>query len=122
MTHLSHVPFARIAFRLDPGIFQHRQGGFGKHRACLSFLVCSSWLSAVVAAIRHLMEPGMEHDLQLRAAAREIYESCYPSDEWAPFAFDEAERYVTIHYRQAVGAAQRARSVLRAPFGQPVLF
>jgi hypothetical protein len=54
----------------------------------------------------------MQHDLQLRAAARAIYDACYPSDDWAPCGFDEAERCGTIHYRQAVGAAQQARAVL----------
>lgn len=54
----------------------------------------------------------MQHDLQLRAAARAIYEACYPSEDWAPVGFDEAERWGTVHYRQAVGAAQEARAVL----------
>ncbi|MFD1789697.1 hypothetical protein ACFSC3_19255 [Sphingomonas floccifaciens] len=54
----------------------------------------------------------MEHDLRLRAAARAIYDACYPSEELAPVGFDEAERCRTIHYRQAVGAAQKARAVL----------
>ena len=54
----------------------------------------------------------MQHDLRLRAAARAIYDACYPSQEWAPFAFDEAERYGTVHYRQAVDAAQQARAVM----------
>lgn len=54
----------------------------------------------------------MQHDLQLRATARAIYENVYPSEEWAPVGFDEAERFRTVHYRQAVGAAQDARSVL----------
>ncbi|KQN19444.1 hypothetical protein ASE86_13310 [Sphingomonas sp. Leaf33] len=54
----------------------------------------------------------MEHDLRLRAAARAIYDACYPSEEWAPVGFDEAERCRTIHYRQAVGAAQQARAAL----------
>jgi hypothetical protein len=31
-----------------------------------------------------------------------------------PFSFDEAERCGTVEYRQAVGAAQDARSVLFA--------
>lgn len=53
----------------------------------------------------------MQHDLPLRAAARAIYDACYP-DEWSPTAFDEAERYGTIHYRQAVEAAQHARTAL----------
>ncbi len=47
----------------------------------------------------------MEHDLLLRAAARAIYDACYPSDDWAPVGFDEAERCGTVHYRQAVDAA-----------------
>ena len=54
----------------------------------------------------------MEHDLLLRAAARAIYDACYPTEEWAPFGFDEAERFETVHYRQAVGAAQEARWAL----------
>lgn len=54
----------------------------------------------------------MQRDLQLRAAARAIYQNCYPSEEWAPWSFEEAERYGTIHYRQAVGAAQQARATL----------
>ena len=54
----------------------------------------------------------MQHDLQLRAAARAIYENVYPTDEWAPVSFDQAERFGTAEYRQAVGAAQDARSVL----------
>jgi len=54
----------------------------------------------------------MQHDLQLRAAARAIYDACYPTEDWAPIGFDEAERFKTIHYRQAVGAAQQARCVL----------
>lgn len=56
----------------------------------------------------------MQHDLQLRAAARAIYDACFSSDDRAAFSFDEAERYGTVHYRQAVGAAQQARSVLKS--------
>jgi hypothetical protein len=56
----------------------------------------------------------MHHDIQLRAAARAIFDECYPSDDWSPLPFEEAERYGTIHYRQAVGAAQKARAVLSA--------
>ena len=63
----------------------------------------------------------MQHDLQLRAAARAIYDSCYPTEEWAPVGFEEAERYKTIHYRQAIGAAQQARCVLNDQAEQPVL-
>ncbi len=54
----------------------------------------------------------MQHDGQLRAAARAIYDACYPSEDWAPTGFDEGERFGTIHYRQAVAAAQQARVVL----------
>lgn len=63
----------------------------------------------------------MQHDLQLRAAARAIYEACYPGDEWVPFGFDDAERFRTLHYRQAVGAAQAARSSLATPVEPPRL-
>lgn len=54
----------------------------------------------------------MEHDLLLRAAARAIYDACYPSDDWSPVGFDEAERCGTVHYRQAVDAALQVRAVL----------
>jgi hypothetical protein len=54
----------------------------------------------------------MEHDLLLRAAARAIYDACYPTDDWSPVGFDEAERCGTVHYRQAVDAALQARAVL----------
>jgi hypothetical protein len=54
----------------------------------------------------------MEHDLLLRAAARAIYDACYPSDDWSPVGFDEAERCGTVHYRQAVDAALQARAAL----------
>jgi hypothetical protein len=58
----------------------------------------------------------MLHDVPLRAAARAIYDAVYPSDEWSPIGFDEAERHATIHYRQAVEAAQRARLQLSSPW------
>jgi hypothetical protein len=61
----------------------------------------------------------MQHDLQLRAAARAIYDTCYPTEDWAPVGFEEAERCKTIHYRQAVGTAQQARSVLNDQAEQP---
>ena len=54
----------------------------------------------------------MHHDVRLRAAARAIYDACYPSDDWSPVRFDEAERFKTVHYRQAVQAAQDARATL----------
>ena len=56
----------------------------------------------------------MQHDLRLRAAARAIYDNVYPSADAGPFSFDEAERFGTVEYRQAVGAAQDARSALAA--------
>ncbi|MCI4654670.1 hypothetical protein [Sphingomonas aquatilis] len=59
----------------------------------------------------------MQHDPRLRAAARAIYDACYPGDEWTPVGFDDAERYGTVHYRQAVGAAREARVAL-APTGE----
>lgn len=64
----------------------------------------------------------MQHDLQLRAAARAIYDACYPSEDWAPVGFEDAERFKTVHYRQAVGAAQQARAVLGDQGEQPTLF
>ena len=60
----------------------------------------------------------MEHSPQLRAAARATYDACYPEEEWAPRGFKKAERYGTVHYRQAVGAAQDARAVLAAQHEQ----
>ncbi len=56
----------------------------------------------------------MQHDLRLRAAARAIYDNVYPAMDPAPLSFDEAERFGTVEYRQAVGAAQDARCVLTA--------
>ncbi len=64
----------------------------------------------------------MQHDLQLRAAARVIYDACYPGDEWTPVPFDEAERCETVHYRQAIGAAERARRVLTPQADRMLLF
>lgn len=64
----------------------------------------------------------MQHDPLLRASARAIYESCYPSEDWAPVGFDEAERVRTVHYRQAVDAALRARGIFAARGEQLALF
>ena len=50
----------------------------------------------------------MQHNVALREAARAIYESVYPGEEWTPVPFDEAERFGTVHYRNAVDAARRA--------------
>ncbi len=58
------------------------------------------------------MQQRLRHDVRLRAAVQEIYDAVYPGPEWTPIAFDEAERLQTIHYRQAVEAALRARPVL----------
>ena len=63
----------------------------------------------------------MQQDVRLRAAAQAIYHACYPSEDWAPVGFDEAERYRTIHYRQAVAAAQQARAEFVAPGQQLTL-
>lgn len=58
------------------------------------------------------MQQDLRHDLRLRAAASVIYDAVYPSPEWAPVSFEEAERMETVHYRQAVEAALLARPVL----------
>lgn len=44
----------------------------------------------------------MHHDMQLRSAAKAIYQECYPTEDFSPLPFEDAERYGTIHYRQAV--------------------
>ena len=54
----------------------------------------------------------MKHDVRLRAATRAIFDACYPSDDWSPVRFEEAERFRTVHYRQAVEAALQARITL----------
>ena len=64
----------------------------------------------------------MQHDPLLRAVARTIYDACYPSDEWAPAGFDEAENRGTVHYRQAVDAARQSRALLAAKGEQLPLF
>jgi hypothetical protein len=64
--------------------------------------------------------PILQHDPNLRAAARAIFEAVYPSDDWSPVPWLEAERLGTIHYRQAVEAARVARCELQAPV-QPSL-
>ena len=55
----------------------------------------------------------LEHDHELRAAARAIYDAVYPSEEWTPVPFAEAEKFGTVHYRNAVAAAREARVQLR---------
>jgi hypothetical protein len=55
----------------------------------------------------------------LRAAARAIYDACFPTDEVAPVGFDDAEKFETVHYRRALVAAQGARLHL---LDEPTLF
>jgi len=64
----------------------------------------------------------MQHDVRLRALARAIYDACYPSEDWAPVKFEEAERVGTIHFRQAVDAALRVRALTGATGEQLPLF
>jgi len=64
----------------------------------------------------------MQHDPLLRAIARATYDACYPTEDWAPVRFEEAERLGTIHYRQAVEAAQSARALATATGEQLPLF
>ncbi len=63
----------------------------------------------------------MQHDLRLRAAARAIYDNIHPAADPVPFSFDEAERFGTVEYRQAVGAAQDARLVFTTQHDQLTL-
>lgn len=51
----------------------------------------------------------MQHDVRMREAARAIYNAVYRGDEWSPVTFDEAEQHQSVHYRNAVAAAQVAR-------------
>ena len=53
----------------------------------------------------------MQHDVALREAARAIYESVYPGEEWTPIPFDEAERFGTVLDRNAVDAALRKQAL-----------
>lgn len=54
----------------------------------------------------------LAHDSTLRETARAIFDTVYPTEEWTLATFEEAERFGTIHYRQAVDAAIMARTVL----------
>ena len=56
----------------------------------------------------------IQHDPRLRAAARAIYDACYPTEEWSELSFAEAEKYATVQYRQAVDGALAARAILAA--------
>ena len=82
------------------------------------FLLCSILPTPARRAIRAIWRREVQHDVRLRAAARAIYDACYPGEEWAPVGFEEAERCGTVHYRQAVGAAIEARAALDAPVQQ----
>lgn len=59
----------------------------------------------------------MQHDPQLRAAARAIYDAVYPGEEWTPLPFEDAERFGSVHYRQAVDAALRVKGEFEAATG-----
>lgn len=48
----------------------------------------------------------MHHDVRLRAAARAIFDAVYPTDEFTPVPFEQAEQFGTVHYRRALEAAQ----------------
>lgn len=43
---------------------------------------------------------------ELRTIAKAIFDTVYPSEEWTPVRFEEAERFETIHYRNAIAAAR----------------
>ncbi|WP_037480194.1 hypothetical protein [Sphingobium sp. ba1] len=43
---------------------------------------------------------------ELRTIAKTIFDTVYPSEEWTPVRFEEAERFETIHYRNAIAAAR----------------
>ena len=68
------------------------------------------------------MEMDVQHDPLLRAMARAVYDACYPTEDWAPVGFEEAERTGTIHYRQAVDAALSNRALAAARGEQLPLF
>ena len=81
---------------------------------CSVFVLASSAPSAAsrTSAGASNVQHHLQQDLRLRAAASLIYEAAYPRPEWAAVSFEEAERYETVHYRQALAAALRARPVL----------
>lgn len=63
----------------------------------------------------------MQHDYQLRATARAIYDAVYPGEEWAPVGFEEAEKFRTVHYRNSVAAARDARTQLMGDHTQQMV-
>ena len=50
----------------------------------------------------------MQHDLRLRTAACAIHDNVYPAVDPVSFSFEEAERFGTGEYWQAVDAAHGA--------------
>ena len=56
--------------------------------------------------------PPLNQDQTLRATTRAIYAAVYPGEEWTPVGFEAAEKFGTVHYRNAVAAAQDARAQL----------
>jgi hypothetical protein len=89
--------------------------------------ICSlyvlSYQSSPIRRFDQMKELAMQHDACMRAAARAIYDACFPTEEVAPVGFEDAERYGTIHYRRAVEAAQNARPLFRVDCeAQPSLF
>jgi hypothetical protein len=92
-------------------------------RDCKLFYICSNSETAAAPGDSDDLETAMQHDASLRAAARAIYDACFPTEELAPVGFDDAERYGTIHYRRAIEAAQRAKPhLLHDRTAQPSLF
>jgi hypothetical protein len=48
----------------------------------------------------------------IREATKAIYDTVYPSEDWTPLGFEEAERHDTVHYRNALSAARSASMFL----------
>lgn len=53
-----------------------------------------------------------------RETVRAIYDAVYPGEEWTPVPFDQAERFDTVHYRNAVTAARSAFSFVLDGLGR----
>jgi hypothetical protein len=59
---------------------------------------------------------------KVHLAGPDPLDAVYPSEEWTPVAFAEAEKFGTVHYRNAVAAAKEARAQLSGdPAQQMVL-
>ncbi|WP_347709663.1 hypothetical protein [Sphingomonas sp. BGYR3] len=98
-------------------------GGLAAKRDCDLFYLCSISEAVALPGDSNDLETVMQHDASLRAAARAIYDACFPTEELAPVGFDDAERYGTIHYRRAIEAAQLAKPHLAHDrSAQPSLF